>query len=94
MVCMEDIMALVKKTIELDQEKANRIKIQIKTGGVLQKLRSTGELDPRNPRQYNDVCIALLARQIGATVVTRDINDFKRIQSAVDFRYRDVIKEA
>ena len=94
MVCMEDIMALVKKTIELDQEKTNRIKIQIKTGGVLQKLRSTGELDPRNPRQYNDVCIAFLARQIGATVVTRDINDFKRIQSVVDFRYRDVIKDA
>jgi predicted nucleic acid-binding protein len=67
---------------------------QIKTGGVLQKLRSTGKLDPRNPGQYNDVCIALLARQIGATVVTRDINDFKRIQSVVDFRYRDVIKDA
>ena len=29
MVCMEDIMALVKKTIELDQEKINRIKIAL-----------------------------------------------------------------
>jgi len=67
---------------------------QIKIGRVCQKLRSTGKMDPRNPRQYNDVCIALLAGQIGATVVTLDISDFKRIQSVVDFRFRDVIKEA
>ena len=67
---------------------------QIKIGRVCQKLRSSGKLDPKNPRQYNDVCIALLAGQIGATVVTLDISDFKTIQSVVDFRYRDVIKEA
>ncbi len=67
---------------------------QIKIGRVCQKLRSTGKMDPRNPRQYNDACIALLAGQIGATVVTLDISDFKRIQSVVDFRFRDVIKEA
>jgi predicted nucleic acid-binding protein len=66
---------------------------QIKIGRVCQKLRSTGALDPRNPRQYNDVCIALLAGQIGATVVTLDISHFKRIQNVVDFRFRDVIKE-
>lgn len=66
---------------------------QIKIGRVCQKLRSAGKLDPSNPGQYNDVCIALLARQIGATVVTLDISDFKRIQKVVDFRYRDVIKE-
>lgn len=65
---------------------------QIKIGRVCQKLRSTGKLDPKNPRHYNDVCIALLARQIGATVVTLNISDFERIQSVVDFRYRDVIK--
>ena len=67
---------------------------QIKIGDICQKLRSTGKLDPKNPRQYNDVCIALLARQIGATVVTRDISHFKNIQKVIDFRYRDVIKEA
>ncbi len=67
---------------------------QIKIGRVCQKLRSTGKMDPRNPRQYNDVCIALLAGQIGATVVTLDTSDFKRIQSVVDIRFRDVIKEA
>lgn len=63
---------------------------QIKIGRVCQKLRSTENLDPKNPRQYNDVCIALLAGQIGATVVTLDISDFKRIQGVVDFRYRGI----
>jgi len=67
---------------------------QIKIGRVCQKLRSIGKLDPKKPRQYSDVCIALLARQIGATVVTRNLRDFKRIRSVVDFRFRDVIKEA
>ena len=67
---------------------------QIKIGRVCQKLRSTGMLDPRNPRQYNDVCIALLAGQIGATLVTLDISHFKRIQNVVDFRFRDVITDA
>ena len=66
---------------------------QINIGRVCQKLRSTGKLDPSNPKQYNDVCIALLARQIGATVVTLDISDFKKIQKVVDFRFRDVIRE-
>jgi predicted nucleic acid-binding protein len=67
---------------------------QMNIGRVCQKLRSTGKLDPSNPRQYNDVCIAILARQIGATVVTLDISDFKKIQKVVDFRFRDVIREA
>ena len=66
---------------------------QIKIGRVCQKLRSIGKVDPSNRGQYNDVCIALLAGQIGATVVTLDIGDFKRIQSVVDFRFRDVMKE-
>ena len=57
-------------------------------------VKKTIELDQRNPRQYNDVCIALLAGQIGATVVTLDISHFKRIQNVADFRFRDVIKEA
>ena len=67
---------------------------QIKIGRICQKLRSSGKLDPKNPRQYNDVCIAMLAGQIGATVVTQDISDFKRIQSVINFKFRDVIKEA
>jgi len=48
-----------------------------------QKLRSSGRLDPANPRIYNDVYIALLARQIGATVVTTNISDFEKIHSGL-----------
>ena len=66
---------------------------QIKIGQTCQKLRSIGKLDSQKPRQYNDVCIALLARQIDATVVTRNIGDFKRIRLVVDFRFRDVTNE-
>jgi len=63
---------------------------QILIGRTCQKLHYSGKLNPKNPRSYNDVCIALLARQIGATVVTRDVDDFKRIKNIVDFRFRDV----
>jgi predicted nucleic acid-binding protein len=55
-----------------------------------QKLRFSGRLDPSNPRMYNDVYIALLARQIGATVVTTNISDFEKIHQVVDFRFRKV----
>ena len=63
---------------------------QIMIGRVCRELRFSGKLDATNPKLYNDVCIALLARQIGATVVTRDLDDFRRIQGVVDFRLRDV----
>lgn len=64
---------------------------QILIGKVFQKLLLSGKLDPSYPRIYNDVSIALLARQIGATVVTRNISDFEKIHKVVDFRLRDVI---
>ena len=63
---------------------------QVLIGKVCQKLRSSGRLDPANPRIYNDVCIALLARQSGATVVTVNISDFKKIHQIVDFKCRKV----
>ena len=59
---------------------------QILIGRTCQKLRYSGKLDPKNPRSYNDICIALLARQIGAAVVTRDVDDFKKIKKIVDFQ--------
>ena len=65
---------------------------QILIGRTCQKLRSLGRLNPRQPRIYNDVCIALLAHQIGATVVTRDITDFEQIRQVIDFSFRDVIE--
>jgi predicted nucleic acid-binding protein len=63
---------------------------QILIGRVCHKLRFSGKLDPKNPRDYNDVCIALLARQIGATVITRNVDDFKRINEAIDFNFRGI----
>lgn len=64
---------------------------QILIGQICQKLRASGRLDPRQPRIYNDVCVALLARQIGATVVTVNIADFKYIQKVIDFKVRRAI---
>jgi predicted nucleic acid-binding protein len=63
---------------------------QILIGRVCHKLRFSGKLDPKNPRDYNDVCIALLARQIGATVITRNVEAFERINEAIDFNYRGI----
>jgi len=63
---------------------------QLRIARVCRALRSTGKLDPRQPRLYNDVCIAMLARQIGATVVTTNPADFQRIARTVDFRFRAV----
>ncbi len=63
---------------------------QVLIGKVCQKLRSSGRLDPANPRIYNDTYIALLARQIGATVVTINISDFEKIHQVIDFEFRKV----
>lgn len=65
---------------------------QVLIGRVCHKLRSSGRLDPVYPRIYNDVSIALLARQIGATVVTVNISDFKKIHHVVDFSFRKVME--
>jgi len=63
---------------------------QVLIGKACQKLRSSGRLDSSNPRIYNDVYIALLARQIGATVVTTNISDFEKIHQVVNFRFRKI----
>lgn len=64
---------------------------QVLIGRVCQKLRSSGRVDPANPRIYNDVSIALLARQIGAVVVTTNISDFEKIHQVTDFKFRNVM---
>jgi predicted nucleic acid-binding protein len=65
---------------------------QVVIGQVCHKLRSSGKLDPVNPRIYNDISIGLLARQIGATVVTVNISDFEEIHQVIDFRFRKVME--
>jgi len=64
---------------------------QVLIGRTCQKFRSSGRLDPANPCIYNDVCIALLAKQIGATVVTTNMSDFENIHQVVDFKFRQVM---
>ena len=56
-------------------------------GQACQKLRSSGRLDPTHPKHYNDISIAVLARQVGATVITQNIRDFKTIQKVIDFEF-------
>jgi predicted nucleic acid-binding protein len=65
---------------------------QVLIGRICNRLRSLGKLDPKNPRTYNDICIALLSRQVGATVVTRDIGDFEAIRQVIDFDFRDIVE--
>lgn len=57
-------------------------------GPLCRRLRKKGKLDPAHPKHYNDMSIALLARQIGATVITKNVDDFRAIQATVDFTFR------
>ena len=67
---------------------------QILIGRTCQKLRSQRKLNPKQRRIYNDVCIALLARQIGATLVTENMADFEFIREIVDFKFRRTITDS
>ena len=62
---------------------------QVRIGKVCNMLYHSGKLDPRHPKIYNDVCIALLSRQIGATLLTRNLQDFHDIREVIDFKYRE-----
>ena len=63
---------------------------QVKIGIVCNKLYASGKLNPKYPKIYNDICIALLSRQIGATLLTRNLQDFVQIHEVIDFKYRAV----
>ena len=56
-------------------------------GHTCRKLRRSGKLDPAHPKHYNDITIAALARQVGATVVTNNLKDFRFIQKCIDFQF-------
>ena len=59
----------------------------VSIGQACHRLRAIGKIDPVHPKHYNDITIAALARQIGATVITKNKKDFKRIQSVFDFDF-------
>jgi predicted nucleic acid-binding protein len=53
-------------------------------GVVLRRLQASGR-DTRRASLVNDVLIALNAREIGATLVTRDVSDHLAIGQFVDY---------
>lgn len=56
-------------------------------GHACRQLRSSRKLDPVYPKHYNDITISVLARQVGATVLTNNIVDFEAIRKTVDFQF-------
>ena len=56
-------------------------------GEACLQLKVAGKLDPAHPKHYNDVTISAVARQIGATVITKNTKDFQIIQSVIDFDF-------
>ncbi len=54
-------------------------------GEACLQLKNAGKLNPTHPKHYNDVAISVAARQIGATVITKNKKDFQIIQSVIDF---------
>lgn len=87
----------VKHLIALQTEFAKLKRLIVPTtrtllsiGQTCHRLRITGKLDPVHPKHYNDVSIAALARQIGATVITTNSRDFSMIQSVLDFELEAV----
>jgi predicted nucleic acid-binding protein len=57
-------------------------------GDVLARIaRARSDLEDAVPGLWNDALIALSARQIGATVVTDNTDDFTLLREYVDFRF-------
>ncbi len=56
-------------------------------GEACLQLKAAGKLNPTHPKHYNDVTISAAARQIGATVITKNAKDFQIIQSVIDFDF-------
>ncbi len=88
------LLRFSRRFIQLQRLVIPQPSTQLRIAQVCQRLRVRGMLDPVHPRVYNDICIALLARQIGATVVTADTNDFERIRQVADFNYRAPIRSS
>lgn len=79
-------------TFQNEFAKLNRLVIPtpatlLSIGRTCHQLRSCGKLDAVHPKHYNDISIAALARQIGATVITHNTRDFSIIQSVIDFDF-------
>jgi predicted nucleic acid-binding protein len=60
-----------------------------RAGSVLRSLRTHGR-EIRRASLVNDMVIALTARDIGATLFSRDASDYLAIRRCIDFRYENV----
>jgi predicted nucleic acid-binding protein len=56
-------------------------------GEACLQLKKAGKLNPTHPKHFNDVAISAAARQVGATVITKNAKDFQIIQSVIDFDF-------
>jgi len=82
------------EAIERDFRTAHRLLVPeagdwSRTGRVLAQLKSPHDYELRSQAKLlNDVLIALSAGRIGATVVTMNARDFRRIQEFAPFHWR------
>jgi predicted nucleic acid-binding protein len=73
--------------IQLQRIIVPTVAILVLIGEACLQLKKAGKLDPTHPKHYNDVAISAAARQIGATVITKNAKDFQVIQSVIDFDF-------
>ena len=71
--------------IRLDRFLIPTIATLNRIGEACRCMKNMGKLDPVHSKHYNDIVIATLAHQVGATVITQNRRDFELIQMAVDF---------
>ena len=84
---IKQLVTLQNEFIKLKRLIIPTVATLVLIGKAGHQLRTTGKLDPVFPKHYNDISIAALARQIGAAVVTRNIQGFRVIQRAIDFDF-------
>lgn len=75
------------KFIQLGRLLLPTIDTLVSIGEACLELKSAGKLDPAHPKHYNDIAIAALTHQIGATLITLNSADFELIRSVIDFDY-------
>lgn len=86
---IKHLVTLQNEFIKLKRLIVPTIATLVLIGKACHQLRTSGNLDPVFPKHYNDISIAALARQIGASVVTHNIQNFKVIQHALDFDFEE-----
>jgi len=84
---IKQLVTLQNEFIKLKRLIVPTVTTLVLIGKACHQLRTSGNLNPVFPKHYNDISIAALARQIDASVVTRNIHDFRVIRRAIDFDF-------